>query len=431
MSNAKKKLSPSVVVIGAGPNGLCAAAFLRAAGAQVHVFGRPMDAWKEQMPRGMLLRSTRNSSGIASPGETLSVGQFEKETGIIFDHHPTRDQFVAYGDWYQRKAVPNLDTSWVKQVRRDGKGFQTILEDGRSLQSQAVVVASGITRYPFIPAEFRGLPKSLVSHVSEHESLAGFHGQSVVVIGKGQSALEAAALLHEQGARVEIITRGSKVIFIGSSHRHDLRGRIVAIPPIHRLLYPPTDLAGPPNNWAIADPVIFRGLSKMEQVRLFELIGPIGSGYLQPRLAEVPLTTNVVVESASALDHKVCLELSDGTDREVDHVFLGTGYHPSLEKVSFFQDELKTAIEREGSYPRLSLGYESTSVAGLFFLGSLSVGSQGPVNRFVCGTYPVGQYLTEALTGSRIGYPGTVGQMQVLGRRALFKVFQVLHQVKK
>lgn len=430
MKSKNSKHDP-VVIIGAGPNGLCAAAFLRAAGAQVQAFGRPMDAWKEQMPEGMLLRSTRASSEIASPGGALSIKRFENETRTAFDHHPTRSQFVAYGDWYQQKAVPDLDTARVKTVNREGTGFRVELEDGRILKSQTVVVASGITRYPYIPPEFQGIPKQLVSHVSEHISFRPFQNKSVIVVGKGQSALETAALSYEQGAQVEILTRGPRVNFIDSQTRRGLRANIVSIPAIHQFLYPPTDLAGPPNNWAIADPVIYRKLPKTEQARLFELIGPIGSAYLEPRLANVPITTNVMVNKVEVENHRICLELSDHTHREVDHVILGTGYRPSVDKVEFLSTELCAAIEKDGSYPRLSLGYECLSVPGLYFLGSLAVGSQGPINRFVCGTTPVGQYLTEAITGSRIGYPETGDRLQVFGRRAMYQMAQMFQGERK
>src|SRR5438094_7375253 len=61
------------IVIGAGPYGLAAAAALRSAGVDPHVFGEPMSFWMEHMPKGMLLRSPWGASHIRS--EERRVGK--------------------------------------------------------------------------------------------------------------------------------------------------------------------------------------------------------------------------------------------------------------------------------------------------------------------------------------------------------------------
>ena len=54
-----------------------------------------------------------------------------------------------------------------------------------------------------------------VSHSSAMTDPATFTGKRVAVIGRGQSALESAALLSENGAEVEIITRSPAVVWNG------------------------------------------------------------------------------------------------------------------------------------------------------------------------------------------------------------------------
>jgi cation diffusion facilitator CzcD-associated flavoprotein CzcO len=61
-----------LVVLGAGPYGLSAGAYLKAKEIDVRVFGEPMDCWANQMPKGMLLRSPREASNIADPGSAFT-----------------------------------------------------------------------------------------------------------------------------------------------------------------------------------------------------------------------------------------------------------------------------------------------------------------------------------------------------------------------
>lgn len=415
--NGFQKLS--VLIVGAGPNGLCVAASLLAAGADVHIHGDPMGTWKEKMPRGMILRSTKISSSIASPGNQWSIFEYERQTGTHLDYQPTINQFLAYSDWFQQNAVNDIDHTLVKTIRRDGNGFETELVDGRTLKTQAVVLAPGITLFPYIPDEFADIPKYLVSHSSTENTFDPWIGKHVIVLGKGQSALEMAALYHEIGAQVEIITRGHHLKFINQK-----KPRLTSLPGIHQVLYPPTDLAGPPHNWAIADPVIYRSLPRIEQMKLFELVGPIGSSNLEPRLAGVSIYTNVEVTRAWEQEGKIRLELSDGTQRVADHVVLATGFQPDIHRVGFLSEDLKAEIEQVEGYPVLSLGYESSTVKGLYILGALAARSQGPISRFVCGTYPVMQYLTEAITGSRLGYPDDAGRNLTAGRRLMYRIYQ-------
>ena len=59
-----------VAVVGAGPYGLSAAAYLRAAGIETRVFGEPMAFWQKQMPVGMCLRSNWAPRTLPIPGKS-------------------------------------------------------------------------------------------------------------------------------------------------------------------------------------------------------------------------------------------------------------------------------------------------------------------------------------------------------------------------
>src|SRR6266849_4881057 len=247
-------LTCQVAIVGAGPYGLSAAAHLRTVkGLEVRVFGESMSFWERQMPAGMLLRSYWEGSHISDPHGDLTLDEYQRARGVQLPRPVRLDDFINYGQWFQRKAVPELDGRCVTRIEASSKCFRLMLEDGESVLAQRVVIATGIASFARRPYQFSAVPRELASHSSEHRDFSRFARQRVVVVGGGQSALESAALLHESGAAVEVIVRAPRVYW----RRYGTRLHTWLHPqanPVRWILYPPSDVGPPGRNWIVDTP---------------------------------------------------------------------------------------------------------------------------------------------------------------------------------
>src|SRR6202158_135656 len=202
-----------LVIVGAGPYGMSAAAHLRQIrGLDLKVFGEPMSFWERHMPSKMLLRSWRPASHIADPENRLSLDAYRAVNGNhgLQDPLPVGD-FIKYGHWFHQQGSVQSDRRKVVCIEPVSDGYQLTLEDGEILPTKRVVVATGIESFTHRPPAFDGFPKSLVTHSSDKHEYERFRGKEVLVIGGGQSSLESAAFLGGAGARVEILIRSQSL----------------------------------------------------------------------------------------------------------------------------------------------------------------------------------------------------------------------------
>lgn len=387
-----------VAIVGAGPYGLSAAAHLGTVkGLEVRVFGEPMSFWDQNMPIGMFLRSNWSASQIADPNGSLTLEGYQAATGSRVSAPVPLEQFVQYGRWYQRQAVPDLDYRKVARIDSDPKGFRLMLEDGETVKSRRVIVAVGINSFAWRPPEFRHLPPFLLSHASEHRDLRDFVGKVVVVVGSGQSALESSALLHEGGAEVEVIGRSQRIHWLQGTLSKVLHHRSGEF--TRRLLYAPTDVGPAGVSQLMARPNLLRHLPRGLQDALGRrCIRPAGARWLVERLRDVPITLGRTIVSTAIVGDRVKISLDDGGERTADHVLLGTGYRVDVSQYEFLAPELAQSIDRFNGYPRLKKGLETT-VPGLHILGAPAAWSFGPLMRFVSGAGFASRSLVESIGG--------------------------------
>jgi hypothetical protein len=243
----------------------------------------------------------------------------------------------------------------------------------------------------------RALPGPFVTHPARVDSFAAFQGLEVAVIGSGQSALEAAALLHEAGASPRLLVRKPSTLWMTRGSRTPTLWQ--------RIRWPISALGGSPKSWALMQvPGAFHRLPACGRALVLKnFLPPEGAWWLRERVeALVPTEHDTAVVEARAIGNRVSLRLrqgSDGKEREllVDHVIAGTGYEVNVERIPFLAPELRSTIARQGSAPRLDASFQS-SIPGLRFAGPASSISFGPVFRFVAGAEYTARTIAAALS---------------------------------
>ena len=379
------------VVIGAGPYGLAVAGELRRAGVNLQVFGEPMSFWMRHMPKGMCLRSSYPASTIGDPKSEHSLDMFARELGRPVPRPVPLDDFIAYGHWFQARAVPDVDRRAVTRVEARDGGFRVVLADGEPVEARRVIVAGGIVRFAARPPIFDGLPTDLASHSVDQAEPARFAGRRVVVIGGGQSAIETAVLLQENGADVEVIMRSDHFQWVGRAPREGLIGP---------LLFDRTDVGPAVISHMVAHPMFLRRLPRaVQRDSIRRALAPGASLWLRPRLRDLAISKSRHVTAVAVQDGRLGLRLDDHSTRTVDHALLATGYRVDIRRYPFLAPELVARVRMVDGLPILDTGLQ-TSVPGLHFVGAPAMYSFGPLLRFVSGTEFAARMLTRHVTNA-------------------------------
>src|SRR5437899_2681754 len=161
----------NVAIVGAGPYGLSIAAHMRQRGIPFRIFGRPMDSWLAHMPKGMMLKSDGFASNIYDPGGEFTLRMFCRERGIEYSDTrlPVRlDTFAAYGLAFKERMAPEVEERLVVGLNPLPGGFLLQLNDGEVVMARRVILAVGITHFPYVPADLGQLPPEFLSHSFRH-----------------------------------------------------------------------------------------------------------------------------------------------------------------------------------------------------------------------------------------------------------------------
>jgi hypothetical protein len=372
-----------VAIIGAGPYGLSIASHLQERGVEHRIFGSPMHAW-HSMSAGMHLKSVGYATSVPTPEKFLTLPEYCRAHGQE-DYEPIPiATFAEYGTTVQQQVVPYLEQVDVVGLRHEHGLFRLTLASGEHVAARRVVVAIGLTYFEKLPRPFDTLPSELVCHTAVRGDFTGFDGWDVTVVGAGQSALQAAALLHEHGAEVRLLARDG--VKWGGRGKRDSERSI-----IERVKNPMTVLGHGRDNWKLEHlPWWQHMLSDKRRLEyLHTRLGPGGAWWLRDRVEGLfDVEAHSAVVDAQPEGDKVRLVVStEGDVRDVltEYVVLGTGYDVDVDRIAFIDPSLAERVARIERAPRLDRHFQS-SVPGLYFVGPSTAASFGPLYRFVAGS---------------------------------------------
>lgn len=359
-----------LLVIGAGPYALSAAALARDHGIETMVLGRPMGFWRENMPADMFLRSGPDWHLDGAGLHTLEAYLEEQEIKPDEVDPIPINVFLDYADWFTRtKGIEVYEQFVDTLVKVDGR-FEASLGSGEIIRTDAVLAAPGIRHYANFPAWASSLPAGSAAHTCDLVCFDDMAGARVLIIGGRQSAYEWAALLREHGAaRIDI------------AHRHD-------IPRFERVSWKFID---PHVERTLNVPGYWRNLPRSEQeaiaMRFWE-VGRLTLEYwLTPRLDWEGITRRPGTEVVGVTpdgDGDLRVLLSDATQLTVDRVVFASGYRADLAKVPYLTGMLDE-VEVSNGFPVLDDAFQ-TSLAGLYITGFSATQDFGPFFGFVKGS---------------------------------------------
>jgi thioredoxin reductase len=391
-----------ITIVGAGPYGLSIAAHLRKRRLPFELLGLAFESWRQFMPQGMLLKSERFASNLWDPERRYTLRRYCEQRRLPY--HPVGDplsleHFLEYADWFREENALEPSAGKVSLLRRIPGGFGVSLSGGATFTSRRVVLATGPMPFRSLPPELGDLPEPLVLHSARVGDVRRYSGRDVCVVGGGQSALETAALLHENGAQVRVLVRAERVEWNAPSKPRPLHRRILA---------PDAGVATGWKSFAVSElPRLFRWCFPPERRHWFvaRSYGPAGSWWLRPRVeGRIEVLVRCRIVSAEATQQGVRIEVQTPDGRSViktQHLIAATGFKIDLDRLDYLDPSLARNIACEApGIPALDARFE-TSVPGLFIVGAASAPVFGPIMRFMYGAKHVAPVLARRLSCTR------------------------------
>ena len=383
-------METDLLIIGAGPFGLAIAAQAAHDGIEHTVVGKSMEFWRENMPKGMFLRSA--SDWHLDPSNVHTIHAFLQSQGKTpRDVEPLSLEFyLTYAEWFrQQKHIQPLPI-YIQRLDRFNGYFAATTKNGDGIKAQRVVLAPGFKHFAHIPEAVKAkLPRGSFQHTAEFVDFFGARNKRYLIIGGRQSAFEWAALLLEAAAAA-----------VHLSHRHASPAFAVA-------------------DWSWVNPLVenmvenpnwFRELSQEEKDQVSHRQWAEGrlkvEPWLEPRLKDerISVWPHTELENCSENDNgELEIALTNGATFIVDHIVLATGYKVEISKVPLLAaGNILKQLETRNGFPVLDDHFE-TSVPGLFITSMPATQDFGPFFGFTISVRTAAKLICGRVGGASTG----------------------------
>ena len=339
-----------VVVIGAGPGGLAAAAMLQRAGFQVLVLerGDVAAAWRSRYDR-LHLHTVRWLSCLPGYPMPRSYGKW-----------PSRDRVIEYLQRYAERAALEVRTGVeVQRLDRTGEAWNVVTAGG-VIEAERVVVATGYSNAPYLP-DWPGSFSGRIVHSTDYRNPVGYAGRRVLVVGAGNSGGEIAVDVADGGAE-EVLLAVRTAPTIVRRDTFGVPSQPLGIATAH-LPAPLVDWIGSTLRRITIPDLTPHGLpapARPYSDFLRRRVIPI----LDVGLVDAVREGRVRVVTALERFEDGAAVLADGGRLQVDDVIAATGYRPALEGLVGHLGVLDDRGE-----PLVHAAQEHRQAPGLHFIG--------------------------------------------------------------
>lgn len=360
LSLGTSKVHHEYCVVGAGPGGLQLGFFLERAGRDYVIFERDglAGAFYVKYPRHRKLISINKRhtgktnkefnlrhdwNSLISDDESLLMTKYSKK------FFPDADTLVTYLNDYATKLKLNVQYNTnIKLVSKEGEGregqFHLKDQNDTSYTCKNVIMSTGIS-VENLPRKFKGF-----EHTESYSEIStnpdDYEGQTVLIIGRGNSAFETADSIMGATNLIHMFARSRVRLSWETHYVGDLRAVNNGILDTYQLKSLDALLEAP-----------------IEEIAVIEKDGKLFVDAFDGSGENVVTTDLPISESGQAPDNFAVREPYDRIIRCLGFKF----------DFSVFDNSTKPrpcSGKRSKKYPSIKPDYESTTVSGLYFAGT-------------------------------------------------------------